>query len=79
MKVVQVVGQLPTTAAKEKTTMADFKKGDIVVLKSGGPRMTVHQVHEEGDVTCVWFKVNERDQHGFDPETLKLLSERGDG
>ena len=41
--------------------MAEFKIGDVVILKSGGPAMTVHNI---GDYTptgpnpglsCVWF------------------------
>jgi uncharacterized protein YodC (DUF2158 family) len=35
---------------------AKFKKGDIVVLKSGGPKMTVDDPDTVGgDVLCVWF------------------------
>ncbi|GAA0004400.1 hypothetical protein BDS110ZK4_24180 [Bradyrhizobium diazoefficiens] len=35
--------------------MAEFKIGDIVVLKSGGPRMTVDVVSSDGDVYATWF------------------------
>jgi uncharacterized protein YodC (DUF2158 family) len=31
-----------------------FKPGDVVVLKSGGPAMTVASV-EENDVKCLWI------------------------
>ena len=31
-----------------------FKVGDVVVLKSGGPRMTVEEI-EGQEVQCVWF------------------------
>lgn len=31
-----------------------FKPGDVVVLKSGGPAMTVASV-EEDDVKCLWI------------------------
>lgn len=31
-----------------------FSPGDIVVLKSGGPKMTVNSVNEYG-VHCQWF------------------------
>ena len=36
--------------------MADteFKPGDVVQLKSGGPAMTILWV-EEGDCRCAWF------------------------
>jgi uncharacterized protein YodC (DUF2158 family) len=38
-----------------------FKKGDVVILKSGGPPMTVDALPEEntlkrGDYLCRWFK-----------------------
>jgi uncharacterized protein YodC (DUF2158 family) len=32
-----------------------FKKGDVVQLKSGGPRMTVEAVFPDGDVRVAWF------------------------
>jgi len=31
-----------------------FTKGDLAVLKSGGPRMTVRRV-EADTITCSWF------------------------
>jgi uncharacterized protein YodC (DUF2158 family) len=34
--------------------MAQFKVGDVVQLKSGGPLMTVGEVEGE-QVTCEWF------------------------
>lgn len=49
-----------------------FKPGEVVVLKSGGPLMTV-KFHEEYRVACTWFdskgqlQVNE-----FGPEQLEL-------
>lgn len=40
----------------------DFKPGDVVRLKSGGPRMTVEKVGKTqfGDdgVWCVWFETS---------------------
>ena len=37
--------------------MESLKKGDLVRLKSGGPRMTVVQVYEDDVdvVRCEWF------------------------
>ena len=32
----------------------DFSAGDIVRLKSGGPRMTIRWI-EDGDAYCEWF------------------------
>jgi len=37
--------------------MTDFAPGDIVRLKSGGPKMTVLSL-ENGSVTCKWFDRN---------------------
>lgn len=37
----------------------EFKPGDLVRLKSGGPRMTIEQVGEQAmteGVWCVWFE-----------------------
>ncbi|WPP45743.1 YodC family protein [Pseudomonas sp. AN-1] len=41
--------------------MTAFNAGDLVKLKSGGPRMTVEQVGQnamtgENSVWCVWFE-----------------------
>ncbi len=33
----------------------EFKEGDVVRLKSGGPPMTVEQIYDE-DISCVWFE-----------------------
>ncbi len=50
--------------------MAEFKKGDVVELKSGGPRMTVMEYDGES-VTCTWFAHGEQKYGAFDPELLK--------
>lgn len=34
--------------------MAEFKPGDVVTLKSGGPPMTITHV-ERNDAWCEWF------------------------
>ena len=34
--------------------MADIKVGSVVILKSGGPLMTV-EIVTGGVLTCVWF------------------------
>ena len=38
-----------------------FKPGDVVTLKSGGPRMTINWVDETG-VICLWFPENLKGQ-----------------
>ncbi len=34
--------------------MPEFKEGDVVKLKSGGPEMTVSKIKED-DLRCKWF------------------------
>jgi uncharacterized protein YodC (DUF2158 family) len=36
----------------------NFKAGDAVMLKSGGPKMTI-EVIENGRADCVWFSKDE--------------------
>ena len=33
----------------------DFKPGDVVILKSGGPTMTVSSVNGN-EIGCIWFE-----------------------
>lgn len=35
--------------------MNEFKEGDTVQLKSGGPVMTVDSDQGDGTVWCIWF------------------------
>ncbi|MFA7444553.1 MAG: DUF2158 domain-containing protein [Flavobacteriaceae bacterium] len=52
----------------------NFKKGSIVRLKSGSPKMTIDFIDSEsGVVRCVWF-VNDTDFHSNDffPDSLIL-------
>ena len=56
-----------------------FKVGDVVILKSGSPPMTVTAV--EGDqVTCVWFEhvgtKNQKKSGTFPATTLKAMPPR---
>ena len=30
--------------------------GDVVQLKSGGVKMTIEEIEENGYVTCIWFE-----------------------
>lgn len=52
----------------------NFQIGDIVMLKSGGPDMTViHIDRQGGDVWCTWFVGALENPHkaGFPPAALK--------
>lgn len=53
----------------------DFKVGDIVVLKSGGPPMTVQTVPSSGrgDLQCSWFAGKKHESAWFAPESLMYL------
>jgi uncharacterized protein YodC (DUF2158 family) len=54
--------------------MAEFKPGDLVVLKSGGPVMTVDSVdHLAGGsgIKCVWFAGAKRETAYFRAESIE--------
>lgn len=57
--------------------MADgIKPGDVVQLKSGGPKMTVASINA-GRAICEWFDGGRREAHGFNLEVLvKVPDER---
>ncbi|WP_370288185.1 YodC family protein [Siccirubricoccus soli] len=55
-----------------------FEPGDVVVLKSGGPKMTVSHIGTQYDdraVVCIWFedvgKKNVQKSGDFPAATLK--------
>lgn len=47
-----------------------FKPGDIVILKSGGPDMTVDSANDI-EIACIWFDGKRQIKKTFRPETLK--------
>ncbi|WP_233343589.1 YodC family protein [Burkholderia cepacia] len=62
--------------------MSAFQKGDVVVLKSGGPLMTVSEIGNysmsagvENGVLCVWFEKSDAKEKVFDAAVLKVSSE----
>lgn len=62
----------------EKTKMADeqFKPGDVVSLRSGGPRMTIATVDGQG-AFCEWFTDDQHPQsRSFALTSLKLDERR---
>jgi uncharacterized protein YodC (DUF2158 family) len=54
-----------------------FNQGDVVQLKSGGPKMTVLKLWIEASskktmVHCAWFDKDAKEQEeSFEPEALK--------
>ena len=55
--------------------MATYSKGDVVMLKSGGPTMTVDGHTDDGRAICVWFEKTERKDGLFGEETLEKFEE----
>lgn len=49
----------------------DFKAGDVVMLKSGGPKMTYERLAQEGYGMCMWFEGATRKQESFRHVMLK--------
>ena len=62
--------------------MSSFKKGDVVVMRSGGPKMTVADVGNysgsglgpEDGVKCQWFEKTKLFDQVFDAAVLKPYS-----
>ncbi|MDD5219585.1 MAG: DUF2158 domain-containing protein [Candidatus Bipolaricaulis sp.] len=50
-----------------------FKVGDLVMLKSGGPKMTVSAISPNGAaIECMWF--DKKDERQFDTFSPSVLS-----
>jgi uncharacterized protein YodC (DUF2158 family) len=60
--------------------MADqFKEGDVVVLKSGGPKMTVNEVYLNGNLNCIYFdKEQNYKVKDFKPDSVKKDTDTDD-
>lgn len=50
-----------------------FEVGDVVVLRSGSPRMTVEKVEpvDAGRVVCTWYQDGRREVTTLPAETLE--------
>jgi uncharacterized protein YodC (DUF2158 family) len=58
--------------------MAEFNEGDVVQLKSGGPKMTIYKVEEwDGKMRahCDWFEGTQKQSGSFYFAVLKLVEE----
>jgi uncharacterized protein YodC (DUF2158 family) len=58
--------------------MTAFKIGDVVELKSGSPKMTVHDIGDfsisggpNPGILCVWFTAG-KEESVFHPDALQL-------
>lgn len=55
---------------------SQLKAGDVVVLKSGGPLMTIGQVKEK-EYWCIWF-IKEELKAGYFPfDSIEQSDKRG--
>jgi uncharacterized protein YodC (DUF2158 family) len=60
--------------------MAEFKEGDRVQLKSGGPIMTIEELGNfspsgpENGARCVWFDNGQAQERVFSIATLNLYA-----
>jgi uncharacterized protein YodC (DUF2158 family) len=59
--------------------MSEIQAGDVVRLKSGGPRMTVKKVERaqgEDYALCQWFLDGEMKRSAFSPASLQIAEEQ---
>ena len=54
-----------------------FKVGDIVILKSGGPKMTVEDVEAVDTIVCQWFVAGQKLEYGSFPADSLERAESG--
>jgi len=59
----------------------EFKPGDIVVLKSGGPEMTIDKISKASyesmeSAVCVWFEGKKKCSELFKLTSLELASKK---
>ncbi len=53
-----------------------FKAGDLVQLKSGGPKMVVEKFLEYGgEYRCTWFAGAKHNREDFAEEAIELYSD----
>jgi uncharacterized protein YodC (DUF2158 family) len=62
---------------EEKNKRGDFKTGDQVRLKSGGPDMTVSEIASTAGIRCHWFG-GKKLEHGFFQADELVKIEPGD-
>lgn len=64
----------------DDSAASDLKVGDIVQLKSGGPKMTIREMGKYGmgsthiEAKCSWFDGTKLKEELFEPATLKKVN-----
>ena len=53
--------------------MAQFRTGQVVQLKSGGPRMTITGYSQLGNAICRWFQNGTSHEETFPDDALNLV------
>ncbi|MCK4082098.1 MULTISPECIES: YodC family protein [Acinetobacter] len=57
--------------------MSDFEEGDVVYLKSGGPKMTITEIRDVWNSCCEWFVQHDELKRGsFKNSTLTKINPR---
>lgn len=52
----------------------NFKVGDTVRLRSGGPVLTVVEIGKNGWLACTWFDSDKKaNHHSYPPESLEMF------
>jgi uncharacterized protein YodC (DUF2158 family) len=73
--VYAIIMEFPLFFLGEQNYMNEFKPGDVVVLKSGGPKMTVAQAgydnYNRPTVWCDWFEGHKKVSATFPPTSLE--------
>lgn len=52
-----------------------FKVGDVVMVKAGGPTMTLEEITTKNFI-CVWFEGNDLYRDGFSKGSLKHVEDK---
>jgi uncharacterized protein YodC (DUF2158 family) len=84
---IRIESRVRLSSEVREMAKQNIQKGDIVVLKSGGPKMTVQSIGEPRPgmaagtkwVHCIWFEGNVINEYNFDDCVLKILDNDTDG
>ena len=53
--------------------MTKLQIGDVVALKSGGPKMTVSALDGDDDCDCIWFNNHDLNSESFPAASLEKI------